>query len=261
MKLLKLFAKSVALDVAKEMTYKTNFLIKIVATGLGDVVGPLVTFFIYANTSGIPGWSLYEFILFQGVATFVIGLGKTFFLLIPYEVTEYVLNGEFDKILVKPYNALLYMTSMSFMTESIPEIIVGLGLIGYGWYKLQVSVTAVLFLLFFSIILLGCLVQYASMIFIAALAFLVIRSEVLIDFFFRLIEFARYPLNMYTATLQTVFVFIFPIAVIGHFPTEALLRGLAVSRYITIVIPVLVFFSLSLLAWNFGIKKYSSAGG
>ncbi len=261
MKFLKLFVKSVGLDIAKEMTYKTNFLIKIVATSFGDIVGPLVTFFIYTNASGIPGWSLHEFILFQGVATLVLGLGKTFFLMMPYEVIEHVLNGEFDKILVKPYNTLLYMTSQSFMTESVPEIIVGLGLITYSVYALHLVVGVSALLLFLSIVLLGCLVQYASMIFIAAIAFIVIRSEALVDFFFKIIEFARYPLNIYTGALQAAFVFVFPIAVIGHFPTEALLRGLSIVQYGTIAIPVLVFFSLSLLTWNWGMKKYSSAGG
>ena len=69
-KYLSLWIKNLELELAGEMIYKMNFFIKTVALIFADIIGPLVTMLIYANTSGIPGWSFHEFILFQGTFIF-----------------------------------------------------------------------------------------------------------------------------------------------------------------------------------------------
>ena len=112
-KYLTLLKKNFAMELSSEMAYKANFFIKCLSLIIGDLVGPLVILLIYTTTSGIPGWSLYQFILFQGILTLVFGLGHALLIVMPFTVMEEVQEGTFDKILIKPFNPLLYLTFTS----------------------------------------------------------------------------------------------------------------------------------------------------
>ena len=261
MKFITLLKKAAALDISKEMVYKTNFFIKIGAIFLADIIGPLMTFFIYTTTAGIPGWGFYEFLMFQGTLLIVFGSGRVFVMLMPYEVIDHVKNGEFDKFLVKPYNTLLYLTSMSFVAEGIPEVLLGVVLVVFSAVKLSLTIVPLHLIAFLILIVLGFFVQYASMITIASLSFLFVRSDALMNFFFKISDFARYPLNVYSTGIRFFITFIFPIAVSAYYPVEALIRGISLVQFGQAVLGVGVFFVISLFMWEWAMKHYSSAGG
>ena len=174
MKFLRILQKTVGMSLAGEIAYKTNFFIKCFAIVLSDFVGPLLTLIIYSTTLGIPGWSLNEFLLFQGTLILVFGLGHTFTLHFPYEVIHSIREGEFDKYLVKPYNTLLYLLSESFILDGVAEVFVGIAIITYSMIQLGLTVFSVNFALYLLLILAGVLIQAAMMIFISSTACCVI---------------------------------------------------------------------------------------
>jgi len=257
----KLFFKSWALEISSHMAYKANFLTKMLAIMLMDIVGPLVILLIYTNTAGIPGWSLAEFILFQGTLTLVFGFAHGLIVMMPVRVLEDVRNGHFDKHLVKPFNTLKYFLFSSADIDGFAEIFVGLILVSWAFFKLELTVFSVNFLIYLALIVVGIMFQYALFILIGALTFLFVKSWALFDILFTLEGFARYPLNVYNTGIAFFLTFVFPIAISAFYPVEALLRGLTVINMLKIVIPVLIALVVSVWAWNVAIKKYSSAGG
>jgi ABC-2 type transport system permease protein len=261
MKFLRILQKTIGMSLAGEMAYKTNFFIKGLAMILSDFVGPLLTLIIYSTTLGIPGWSLNEFLLFQGTLILVFGLGHTFTLHFPYEVIHSIREGEFDKYLVKPYNTLLYLLSESFVLDGVAEVFVGIAIITYSMMQLGLTVFSFNFALYLILILAGVLIQAAMMILISSIAFLVVRSEALINLYYKLSDFARYPMNVYAVGIQFTLTFLFPLAVSAFYPVTVLLKGATLLLLLKILAPIIVFLIISICLWNAAMKKYTSAGG
>ncbi len=258
---IKLFFKSWALEIASHMAYKANFITKLFALMLMDIVGPIVILLIYTNTAGIPGWSLEQFILFQGTMTFVFGFGHAFIIMIPVRVLEDVREGQFDRHLLQPFNTLKYFILSSPDVDGLAEMFVGLVLVSWAFAKLNLSIFSINFLIYVLILILAFMFQYAAIIFISALSFLFVKSWALFDILFTLENFARYPLTIYNSTLVFFLTFLFPIAVSAFYPVEALLRGMTLGNLLRIAFPVIISLILTVLFWNKAMKKYSSAGG
>ncbi|MBT3304267.1 hypothetical protein HN592_04110 [Candidatus Woesearchaeota archaeon] len=259
--LFKIIKRAMIMRISEDFAYKLNFFIKFFAVMLRDFIGPLVILLIYTTTAGIPGWSFYEFILFQGTLTLVFGFGYLFAVMIPVEVMHNVRTGTFDKFLLKPLNTLVYLTASSFEWAGLAQILVGIALIVFAFIKLNLTVLSSNFVLYLILIFFGFLFQYAVMILIAALTFLWVQSWALLDLFFKLTDFARYPSGIYGSSLQFFLTFLFPVAISAFFPVEVLLRGFNTILLLKIIVPVLAFFIVSLLLWNLAMRKYTSAGG
>ncbi|OYT32376.1 hypothetical protein DRJ22_01610 [Candidatus Woesearchaeota archaeon] len=261
MKLLKLYLKGFSIDLSREMIYKGNFLVKALAFVLTDFISPIFALLVYAATPGIPGWSFYEFILFQGTLVIVLGLGHLFVLVLPFDTIEAIDRGEFDKFLVKPFPPLLYLLSQSVLVEGVIEFFAGVVITGFAFFHLGINLLSLKFLVFAGLIFLGVLFQFAVMILVSALAFLVVKSEALMNLYFKLSDFARYPLTVYPFGLKLFLIFLFPVAVCSFFPAEILLRGVDLKLLFLAVVPVLAFFGVSVFFWNLAMRKYASAGG
>lgn len=261
MKYLRLWKKTFALAVAEDFAYKWNFLIKAFALVLVDFLGPLVALLIYQSSAGIPGWSFEEFILFTGTVTLVLGIGHTGMYGMPWKIIDAIKNGEFDRFMVKPMNTLAYMSLDAWDLEGFAEVLAGLVLVGWAGMKLAAGITFANILIYIALVLAACLFLYAAMVYIAAMAFLVVKSYGLFDLFFEFTKFSRWPLNIFGVTTRIVFTFIIPLGIAAHYPTTALLHGMKLLAAIEIVLPILVFFALSLLAWKYAMRRHTSAGG
>lgn len=248
------------MELASELAYRGNFFLKLLAVALLDLLSPLVAVLIYRSSSGIPGWSFEEFILFTGSFTLITGLGRTLFVGIPFNVIDAVRDGTFDRYLLRPFHPLKYLSVSGWDFNGVPEILVGTVLVAWSAARLEVAfgwnVPA-----FLALVVLGVALQYAVYVIIAALAFLVVRSWALFEIWESMQKFARYPLDVYGAGWQAGLTFLVPIAVSAHFPAQALLGTFNWATQAWIALPVAGFVGLALLLWNAAMKKYTSAGG
>ncbi|MFH1209842.1 MAG: ABC-2 family transporter protein [archaeon] len=261
MKYLRLFNKTFALELSSEMAYKTNFLIKSLALITADLIGPLVTLLIYNNSSGIPGWSFEEFLLFQGTFVFIMGLSHFSLIMLPYRVIDNVREGTFDKVLIKPYNPLLYLSFTSVDLEGLAEVFAGLFLIVYSFIKLNLILFSFNSLFYIFLVVIGFIFLYSVFVLMSALAFLFVKSFGLFDLFFKIMDVGRYPITIYEGGMRFLFTFIIPIGIVSFYPASVLIRGLNLLTVIEIIIPISLFLIFSIWMWNRAIKKYTSAGG
>jgi len=261
MRLLRLEGKAAALDLSRELAYKGNFIMKSFAMVISDFIGPLLTLLLYSTTLGIPGWSFYEFLLFQGTFTIVFALGHTFVLALPYDTMHAIDRGEFDKYMVIPFSPLLYMITQAVLVEGVVEVFSGVLIVGFAMWNLGIGVFSASFAGYLLLIVLGLLFQVGVMILIAALAFVVVKSDALMLLYFKLSDFARWPISIYGPLLKMFLVFLFPIAVSSFFPAELLVRGLDWVILVNAIVPVLIFVALSVWCWQWALKQYASAGG
>ena len=260
-KYLKLFKKTFELSLSSDLAYKTNFIIKSFALILSDFIGPMIIMLIYTSSSGIPGWKFEEFILLQGTFIFVNGLSHALLILIPVQVIENVREGSFDKILIKPFNPLLYLTFSSVDLEGFAEVFAGLALIIWAFVKLNLIVFSLNTLFYLIFIIIALIFLYSLMVLTSSLAFLFVKSFGLFELLFKFLDVARYPMSIYGFEMRMIFTFLLPVAVVSFYPSSALLGTFSILTLIEILIPVCIFLTISIFMWNLAIKKYTSAGG
>ena len=251
--------RNVILAFQDAMAYKLSFFLQLFGLLFGDIIIPVVSALIYSVSAGIPGWSLYEFILFQGTLILVIGIWHTMFAGLLGETINSVKEGTFDKVLLKPFPSLAYVTSRGFDLDGLGEVLAGVLIIGFAMFK--VEFVAIMFIPYVIAVLLGALFEFALTIFAASFAFLFVKTWRLYEFISALERFGRYPIVIYGPVLRLILTFGVPVAMASYYPASVLLGKETVHMLALVTIPVLIFFGVSLLLWKFAMTKYSSAGG
>jgi ABC-2 type transport system permease protein len=258
-KFFRIWKRNLVLALQDEMAYKWGFFLLLVSLFLGDIIIPIVSMVIYTVSQGIPGWNLAEFVLFQGTLILVIGIWHTFFAGLLGRTISLVQEGTFDRVLLKPFPSLSFLTASSFDPDGLAEIVAGLAIVTWALFQLQLF--SIMLLPYLLIIILAALFEYSLTIIASALAFVFTKTWRLFDIISLVERFSRYPLDIYTASTKFVLTFLVPAAIASYYPASVLLGKQPLATIVIIIVPIAIFFIFSLWLWKKAIKKYSSAGG
>ncbi len=178
-----------------------------------------------------------------------------------YMFSWQVRQGEFDFTLTKPINVLfvtlLGKPDINDAIFLIPTLIIS------GWLVSTLHLTYTLTGIIWYLILFANGMLIATAFHILALVVGLLATEVdgvmwLYRGFSRLSQF---PVTIYLAPIRLALFFILPFGMMVTIPAQALL-GLPLSYSASIAILLgVVFFLLSLVAWKYALRNYSSAGG
>lgn len=257
----KIWLKGTKMVIAREMTYPSQFFLQLFARIVWGIVGPLFALIVYNTTSGIPGWTFEQILLFYGTFNLSLGIAHTLFLDLAYWIPLEIETGIFDKYLIRPMKLLPLLLSTGFSSEGPTDVIVGLSLVIYAISKIgAVSFSSIL--IYSVLVGISVLIWFGIILMIIGLSFIFVRTELIWNIFDTFIEFVRYPLTIYSGSIQFFLTFLIPLGIASFYPASFLL-GLAVNP-ITLVftsIAAFVFFGANYAILNYGLRRHTSAGG
>jgi len=241
--------------------YRGDFFISLATSFAATVFSLGFVVVLFRNTSKLAGWSLEEVIFLWGFTQIPYGLFNVVSLNLYDFGNNYIIEGKFDRILLRPVSSLFQVLFETFRIESFQEVAVGTYCMWYATRQLHVawSPEKVAILLFFGI----C----AAIIYVSV--FLILST---VSFFWEdrigvhppvwnVIAFGRYPLSIYSGVVQFFLCWIIPFGLASFYPSVRLLDRTAVPAYLPFVpLVTVVFFSLAIFLWNFGTRHYSSTG-
>ncbi|WP_414836464.1 ABC transporter permease [Candidatus Nanohalococcus occultus] len=247
--------------IKSKLIYKTDFALgmvhQLVSIGLSlGFIG-----LIFTQVDSIQGWTLSEMLFLTGFARLVYNT-HSFFLFGVYSLGEFhIVNGSLDRYKVRPLNVLFQVYSNYVQIHAIADIVVSLGIIAYTLPKLSVNVFTPSGILYGLMALLSSILAYAGIfLFIGSTGFWTGRTESLFGIFFEVNQFRKYPIEIFSASLQFLFTAILPIAAASFYPVEYLLgRGTYLTGY-SVLLAGPVFFLASYSFFKYGLKNYSSTG-
>ncbi len=257
----KVWLKFAAITMQHEMAYRWNFMIKLIADGFFSFVQPIMTAIIYLNSNGLPGWSFGQILLLQGIGTIAYGISATIFGRFADHTIQDVRNGLFDMKMTRPAHPLLYQLATSCSLENSAALISGVVIAIYAAGLLDLTLSLWNFLAFLFILFLSQIFLFSLEVLVASLGFLVVKSFILLDFFYSLTNVGDYPISIYGGLGMMLFTFVFPIGLASFYPASAILGRLSLTTLIELAITAFAFLGFSLILWRLGIKKYQSAGG
>ena len=105
------------------MAYKADFFISLLASVLATVAGYGFVLVLFTRAPHLQGWSFDEILFIYGFSLIPMGLYNVVSLNL-YEFGDaYIVEGRFDRVLLRPVHSLFQILFESFRLESVQEIV------------------------------------------------------------------------------------------------------------------------------------------
>ncbi len=257
----KIYRILVAQNLKRIMEYKADFLTGAVSFLINQAIGIAFIFIIFSQIPALAGFKLEQIVFIYGFSQVPKGLDH---LLTDnlWSVGYFIIRkGDFDKYLTRPINPLFHVIAETFQVDAVGELAVGIGLIAYSAPNAGLYITPLSVTLFVLAIPFAALIYTSIKIITSAFAFWIKSSGFIIQMVYGMNEFAKYPTTIYNNAVKLFVTYIVPFAFTGYYPALYILTGENPLFNIGGVVAVsIVFFVISILIWNRGLKAYESAG-
>ena len=243
------------------VSYRGDFFISLATSMAATIFSLGFVVVLFGKATQLAGWRLEEVVFLWGFTQIPYGIFNVISLNLYDFGNNYIIEGKFDRILLRPISSLFQVLFETFRIESFQEVGTGIFCLVWAGKRLGLVWTpAKLAMLFF-------FGACAGIIYISI--FLMLST---VSFWFEdrigvhppvwnVIAFGRYPLSIYSGVVQFFLCWIIPFGLASFYPSVRLL-GRTVSPEYAPLVPVvaIVFLSLAISLWNFGTRHYSSTG-
>ena len=259
---MRLYLQLLRAGIRARLQYRWDFLFTTVLyAGLVAIDFLTVAAILYRYPS-VAGWNLHEVALLSGTVSCSVGLFRTFAgELEGFE--RYLVTGEFDQILTRPWPALAGLLARNFDLGRLGALLQGglvlaIGLRGVMARGAPPWLPAYVLLL----PLAGACVQLALGLGTAAAGFWIIRIEELQVFARNAPSTAaNYPAEIYPRWLRYLLTGFLPVLAVGQVPLRyALDKGGTALALAAPLLAAAVSLAVGLRLWGWGIRHYQSTG-
>ncbi|GAB4127020.1 MAG: ABC-2 family transporter protein [Thermogutta sp.] len=220
-------------SLIRDMTFRANFLIEL-ASSLSWVfmnLGFYLLIFSYSPSIGVgTGWGKWEFFAFAGTGLIINSLTGMFFMTNGDEFGEMIRTGTLDFALLKPIDTQFLVSLQRVEWSSAGNLAVGIVLVLVSASYLKAPIGVLQAVLYGMFLVCGVVILYSLLFSFAATSVWLGRNTSLLDFWFYIVSFSRYPMEIYQGRLgrpiRWFFSFIIPVLVAVNVPARILVRPL-----------------------------------
>jgi len=232
-------------SLVRDMSFRTNFVLETISS-LSWVfmnLGFYVLIFRYAPEIGKgTGWGQYQFFLFIATGLLINSTVQAVFMINAEEFTEAVRTGALDLVLVHPIDTQFLVSVRRFDWSALGNLLLGIALGIYALGKLGHVPNLVQIILYLLYVACGIAIYYSLMIALAAATVWMGRNLTVLDFWFYITIFARYPMEIYTGPvggiLRWMFTFIIPVLIVVNVPARLLVWPLLPQSGANLLLPL-----------------------
>jgi viologen exporter family transport system permease protein len=258
---LRLFALYFAQYAKVRLEYEADFFIAFFSSMAATVLGFGFVLVLFTKIPKLQDWSFYEILFLYGFSLIPLGI----FNVVSWNLYQfgdiYIIQGKFDRIMLRPVDTLFQVLFEKFRLESLQEVITGIFVVMISVKHLHVPWPASDYLWFVLMVASGALIYLAVFLMLTAVSFWFEDRVGIVPPVFNMLTFGRYPLTIYNVFIQFMLSWIIPFGFASFYPTTHFLGRTTFNTYFYLV-PVVAtsFFILALLVWNRGVENYSSTG-
>ncbi|WP_047153466.1 ABC transporter permease [Aneurinibacillus tyrosinisolvens] len=260
----RLYFRMVGASIRAQMQYRYAFFMNILGWAM-SYAGTAVTMWVMLSSfHSLEGWTLWELIFLFALSVLSWGVCVLFFFHFR-SMDQYVLNGTFDRFLVRPIHPFFHFMAMKFDVGAFGQLLFSIAAVALAYVQLHLDWPLWKWAVFLGAVAGGTFIQGGIMVLISAFAFWTTRSE---RFYWVVVFPAKsmmnYPLTLYPRLLQWIVIFVLPFAFVNYLPALLLLNKnhSAYSPYWgSLSFPVgLLFFGICYMVWMRGLNRYKSTG-
>ncbi|WP_243388095.1 ABC transporter permease [Bacillus kexueae] len=242
------------------MQYRTDMVVELISDMMFQAANLIFILVVFGHTSMLSGWNRDEIIFIYGFFLVPFALFASFFNIWDFN-ERYIVKGEMDRILTRPIHSLFQVVLERMELESLFGAITGFIIMGYAAIQLQLTFHWYDLFIFILFVLGGTLVYAGIFVSIASIGFWSDARTSIMPMMYNIGNYGRYPVNIYNRIIRYILTWILPFAFVGVYPSAYFLNKEEWYGY-AFITPVMgmIFFSLSILLWNAGVKRYRGAG-
>lgn len=243
------------------LAYKWDFFISVFTSFTATVLSLMFVWVIFGKIPRLKDWSFDEVLFLYGFSLVPFGLFNVVSLNL-YQFSEnYLVEGRFDRVLLRPLDSLYQVLFESFRLESLQEVLTGLVVmyyaashLGHPWNWDD--------LFWFPVALISAAVIYLSIFLLFTSVSFWFEDRIgIVPPVYNMITFSRYPLTIYNPVIQFVLSWLIPFAFASFYPASRFLRrGEFAAFFYLVPVVAVVFFTLALAVWRLGVRHYNSTG-
>ncbi|MEP0766981.1 MAG: ABC-2 family transporter protein [Fimbriimonadia bacterium] len=256
---LRLYRAMVLASLQREIEFRANFWAKVAQNlvWMGFFIAILKVF--YGQTDSIAGWSEGQSFLLFATCYMMGSVAGAVFGMSVVELPTMVRLGTLDYVLVKPVDSQFWVSVRLFNFDQVGTVAASFGLLAYGLRLENLSPSPHQVLVYVVLTVAALLLFYALQFVLMTLGIWLVRVENLWVVGESVFQVARFPLDIFPALLQKLFLYAIPLAFIATVPTRALW-----GQAETWVIWLGVGWSLAAVIacrwfWRFALRYYTSA--
>jgi ABC-2 type transport system permease protein len=241
------------------LAYRADFLAAVVASFAGTAASLSVVLILFSRIPNLAGWSYPEIVFLYGYSLLPFGLFNVLSLNLYEFADRYLVEGRFDRILLRPVSPVFQVLFESFRLESLQEIVTGTVCIAWAARRLHPEPWTLVLLPVWAIF--GALIYLSVFGILTASGFWIEDRIGLAPPVFNLIPFGRYPLTIYDLKVRILLSTVIPFAFASFYPTaQALRRGAFVPHFWATPLVAALFVAIALKTFSAGIRRYGSTG-
>src|SRR5580658_4510754 len=243
------------------VSYRGDFFISLATSFAATIFALSFVVVLFQKVPQLAGWRFEEVLFLYGFSLIPYGIFNIISLNLYDFGNNYIIEGKFDRVLLRPISSLFQVLFETFRIESLQEVATGVFCMWWATRHLGLAWTPakVAMLFFFGL----C----AGIIYISV--FLILST---VSFWFEdrigvhppvwnVMAFGRYPLSIYSGMVQFFLCWIIPFGLASFYPSVRMLGRTVHPEYAPLV-PLIaaIFPTIATPLGNFATRHYSSTG-
>ena len=247
-------------SVAREMSFKGNFILWIVVELLWFGLQLSFVSVVFLQTDSIGTWTKWQMVVLIGASNFIQQIFQAFFLTNCTGLSELVRTGKMDFLLALPVNTRFIVSLRHVDLGAFISAMFGLSVMIFAAHKAQLHPSVGQILGFGALCLAGILIHYSLMFMLASISFWTVRAQGIVWGYYNLLNIARMPDEAFRGAFKAVFTFALPILLVSNVPTRVLADKLESPASWLLLLGVgAVWAVISEGFWRLSVRRYTSA--
>jgi ABC-2 type transport system permease protein len=248
-------------SVAREMSFKGNFILWIFVELLWFGLQLSFIGVVFSQTDSIGSWTKWQMVVLVGASNFIQQIYQAFFLTNCTGLSELVRTGKMDFLLALPVNTRFIVSLRQVDLGAFVNAVFGLTVMVFALHKAHAIPSAGQILGFGALCLAGILIHYSLMFMLAAISFWTVRAQGIVWGYYNLFNIARLPDEAFQrGAFKAIFTFALPVLLVSNVPTRVIANKLASPTSWLLLIGLGVVWALiSEWFWRLSLRRYTSA--
>ncbi len=247
-------------SVAREMGFKSNFILWIVVELLWFALQLAFVAVIYQHTDRIASWSKWQVVLLIGASHFIQQTFGAIFLVNCANLSELVRTGKLDFMLLLPVNTRFMVSLRQVDLGGFVNAATGIGVMAYAARQMHITPSVLEMVGFGFLCIAGILIHYSLMLLMASVCFWTVRAQGFVWGYYNLFNVARLPDEAFRGLFKTVFTLVLPMLLVANVPAKLLAQRLGSPWEMALLVCMsLACFAVSETWWRFALRHYTSA--
>ncbi len=261
MRTLRIYLALFAQMLKVRLSYRGDFVADLFATALGGLSSLLFVLLFFVPVKELGGWRRDEVLFVVGLSMMSYGIFAT----VSWNLFEfgdrYVIEGRFDRVLLRPISSLAQILFDQFRIPVLSETVIGAAVVAHAASSLGLVLTPLEWGFVAVTVLSGTAIYVFVFAILASVSFHFEDRIGVAPPVFNLIPLGRWPQDVFPWPIRWLLRFAIPFAFVAFHPATALLDRSRWAGYAVLAPAVAVAFGLlTVFFWRLGVRRYESTG-